>query len=273
MVVVVVHGHADVVEDAGGPEQLALLGAVVVEAGGRQAVEHRGRQLPHVRGRARRRGRSGARGCATDSLRTSSNSSSSPSRRSKNTPSRRPASVTSIASKPPSSRAVASTSAPPRITSPRSYLMPFTSPRFEAGRDASSLDQLLQRVAREHEALDVDVRDARARFIAAAARLRIVPPMPTSRPPPLPPAERLELWRPRGRAAPSSASTLAFSSGRKRSLTRTAPSRQRVRVDELPALDPQRLDAPAADVEPEAVLDRGRVRDREPAVAGLLRAR
>ncbi|MEA2377231.1 MAG: exopolyphosphatase / guanosine-5-triphosphate,3-diphosphate pyrophosphatase [Thermoleophilaceae bacterium] len=41
-----------------------------------------------------------------------------------------------LASKPPCSIVAASVSAPPRITSPRSYLMPLTSPRLPAGFDA-----------------------------------------------------------------------------------------------------------------------------------------
>ena len=61
------------------------------------------------------------------------------------------------------------------------------------------------------------------RFIDAAARLRIVPPMPTSRPPPL--------HQPSCSSSPATwvrsaliCFELAFSPGRKRSLTRTAPS-------------------------------------------------
>ena len=58
--------------------------------------------------------------------------------RSNSTPSRRPASVTSIPVKPPCSIAASSTTAPPRITSPRSGLMPRTEPRLPAGCEASS---------------------------------------------------------------------------------------------------------------------------------------
>ena len=63
-----------------------------------------------------------------------------------------------------------------------------------------------------------------SRFMAAAARLRIVPPMPTMRPPPFHQSSSSSL------AAACARSALicfapAFSSGRKRSLTRTAPSR------------------------------------------------
>ena len=63
-----------------------------------------------------------------------------------------------------------------------------------------------------------------SRFIAAAARLRIVPPMPTSRPPPLHQPSSSSLAAACARSA-FICFELAFSSGRKRSLTRTAPSR------------------------------------------------
>ena len=157
--VVVVDRHADVVQHAGGPEQLALL-----------VAERRAGRPPPARRTSAARAAPRARTCSssvrkrwarfsTDSRRTSSSSggSRSSSRRSKKTPSRRPASVTSSSSKPPCSIAAASTSAPPRITSPRSGLMPRTEPRLDAGRVGQLLDQLLERVAGEHEALHVDV--------------------------------------------------------------------------------------------------------------------
>ena len=61
------------------------------------------------------------------------------------------------------------------------------------------------------------------RFIAAAARLRIVPPMPTSRPPPShqPSSPSSPATRLRSAFMPFS---VAFSPGRNFSLTRTEPS-------------------------------------------------
>ena len=100
--------------------------------------------------------------------------------------------------------------------------MPFTCARFEAGREASSSISSSS-ASRVSSKPCTSMSGMSSRFIAAAARLRIVPPMPTSRPPPL--------HQP---SSSSSAATcarsaficfgLAFSSGRKRSLTRTAPS-------------------------------------------------
>ena len=158
VVVVVVDGHADVVQQRRGPQQLALGRVAGVHAGrgsasqissasratcsacGEVGVVLRG-EVAHGRRGGRRRTAAGRR-----------------SRRSKKTPSRRPASVASSASKPPASITAAITSAPARIRSARAGLMPGTSPRSAAGRSAKLLDQLVERVARDAVALDAERR-------------------------------------------------------------------------------------------------------------------
>ena len=100
--------------------------------------------------------------------------------------------------------------------------MPLSSPRLEAGREASSSISSSS-ASRSSEKPCTSASGSSARRIAATARLRIVPPIPTSRPP-----------RPHQPSASSSVSTClrsalsalagAFSPGRNCSLTRTEPS-------------------------------------------------
>ena len=89
-----------------------------------------------------------------------SGSSSAASRRSRKSASRRPDCVTSIASKPPRSIALATTSAPPRITSPRFALDPRDPAALARGQRRQLGDQLLEGIAAEHEALDAVVEVA-----------------------------------------------------------------------------------------------------------------
>ena len=163
----------------------------------------------------------------TDSRRTSSSrgGSRSESSCSKKTPSRSPASVTSISSKPPCSIAAATTSAPPRITSPRSGLMPRTDAALRRGLAGELLDQLLQRVAGEHEALHVEVGQVHPllhRGGEVADRAAEPGQAPAALAPPL---ELLE----RARHVLAQRLHLLGASpprpGRKASLTRTAPRR------------------------------------------------
>ena len=46
------------------------------------------------------------------------------------------------------------------MMSPRPGLIPATAPRSSAGSAASSVDQLAQRLGRDHEALDAEVEAA-----------------------------------------------------------------------------------------------------------------
>ena len=113
---------------------------------------------------------------------------------------------------------------------------------------------------------------------AAAARLRTVPPIPTSRRPPAPAAARQPAAPARARCATcsrSSSSCLRLAGpfgGRKRSLISTVPTRQDPHSrGEAPA-HAHELQRAAAEVEHAAVAERGRVDRREVAVAGLLLA-
>ena len=185
-------------------------------------------------------------------------------------PSRSPASVASIASKPPLSMAAASVRAPPRITSPRSSLMPLTSPRLEAGFEASSSISSSS-VSRSSRKPWTPSGGRSARLIAAAARLRIVPPMPTSRPPPVHHPSRLDLP---GHVLAQRLHALGgrLLVGEEALAHADRAERQRLCLVEPPAGEPHGLDAAAADVEGEAVVQRRGVGHRQPAVAGLLAA-
>ena len=205
---------------------------------------------------------------STDSARTSSNSSPSPSSRSKKMPSRSPASVTSIASNPPSSsrRGQHERAAQDHVGAvvlDALHLRPLRRrPRGQL------LDQLLERLAGELEPLHVDVRDVEPLHRRGGE----VADRPADADQPAaaaPPAELLEL------AGHVRAQRLHLL--RARLLPRQEAlahahraERQGLRIREPPALDPHPLDAAAADVEPEPVLDRRGVGHCEPAVAGLL---
>ena len=159
MVVVVVDRDADVVQHAGGPQQLALL-------------RRRGRAAPPRRARRTSAGRGGPRAStcsssvrkrwarfSTDSRRTSSSSggSRSSSSRSKKTPSRSPASVTSSSSKPPCSIAAADHQRAAEDHVAAVGLDPPHRAALGHRPRGQVLDQLLQGVAVQHEALDVQV--------------------------------------------------------------------------------------------------------------------
>ena len=79
MVVVVVDGHADVVQHRRRPQQLALDRVAGVQAGRGELVEQLERERRDVRRCARSRRRTARRGCSTGRARTSSNSGGSPS--------------------------------------------------------------------------------------------------------------------------------------------------------------------------------------------------
>ena len=232
------------------------------------------RAAPRAR-RARRRCGSGGPGSPpTRAARPRAAAGRGPrSRRSKKIPSRRPASVTSSSSKPPCSIAVATTTAPPRITSPRSGLMPRTEPRLDAGLSASSSisSSSASRVSTkpctstsgELQALlrrrgQVADRAAEARQPQAAS--------PASH------HSNSSSVRATWRRSALSCLELASSPGRKASLTRTAPRRHRLRLAQAAVRDAHDLHAAAAHVDPEAVRERGRVGDRQVAVPRLLGA-
>ena len=101
--------------------------------------------------------------------------------------------------------------------------MPFTWARFEAGRAASSSISSSS-ASRVSTKPCTSMSGISSCFIAAAARLRIVPPMPTSRPPPCHQPSSSSFAEAWARSA-FICFGVAFSSGRKRSLTRTAPRR------------------------------------------------
>ena len=164
------------------------------------------------------------------------------------------------------------TSAPARIRSPRAALIPGTDARSEAGSSASRSISVVERLARDREALDAvgrqlgrelggggEVADRAADADQAPAALEPVAPRRAAR-------------------ATCSRSALiclpfARSPGRKRSVMRTAPSgHERASVGE-PALDARELHRAAAEVERDAVGQRRRVDRRQVAVARLLLAR
>ena len=271
VVVLVVDRGADVVEHAGGPEQLALGVTEVVQASRREAVEHAERQRRHA---------ADVLGLAVEAVgevlhRLAAHVLEQLVARPAGARRRRPRAglprSPRCASKPPLSSAAASTSAPPRITSPRSGLMPLTSPRLEAGLPASSSIRSSRASRVELESLHVserqlvaahrgggEVADRAADADQAAAAL--------------PPAEPLELGLDTCLRSAFMALAGAFSPGRNALADADRAERQRLGVDDPPAGEPEDLDAAAADVEAEAVVDRGGVGDREPAVAGLLAA-
>ena len=212
----------------------------------------------------------------TVAWRTSSNSGSSPVParwRSKNTPSRRPASVTSIASKPPASSTDWTTTAPARIRSARDGLMPGTFVRSSGGSAASSSTSASSASRRSTNPCTPNSGMPASRC-AAAARLRIVPPMPTIREPAL--ASHGALSSSPATCSRSSRSCLGLaglSSGRKRSVIRTAPSGQELELARVARGDADELHRAAAEVERDPVGQRRRVDRGQVAVARLLLAR
>ena len=161
VVVVVVDRHADVVQHACARKQLAVLVAEASITSARQPVVDLERQRRHVAHVRRGRAETAREVLHRLAAHVLDERRVRPSRRrSKKIPSRSPASVTSSSSKPPSFMAAASTSAPPRITSPRSGLMPATLPRLEAGLAGELLHQLIEHVGGQHEAPHPAVRVA-----------------------------------------------------------------------------------------------------------------
>ena len=185
VVVVVVDGHADVVQQRRRPQQLALDRVARVEPRGGELVEEAERE-------ARRRAR--CAGCASGSMpycaarlttlarRTSSNSGGSPPRwRSKNTPSRRPG-LGDL-------ERLEAAGLHHRLHDDRAGEDEVAA----RGLDARDLGALGRRAARPAARRGRRAPRARARSpgrrtrarsrsrCAAAARLRTVPPMPTSR--------------------------------------------------------------------------------------------
>ena len=141
---------------------------------------------------------------------------------------------------------------------------------LRGGPGGQLLDHLIERLARELEALHVYVREREALHRGSrevADRAADADDATAS----APPAELLQLA---GHVGSQRLHLL-----RTRLLVRQEAlahphraERPGLRLHELPVLDPQPLDAAAADVEPEAVLDRRGVDHGQPAVAGLLRS-
>ena len=275
VVVVVVDGHADVVQHAGRPQQLALAGVAVVQPEPGELVEHAERERGDVARCARRRRCSGPPGSARSRaavLEQRARLAPRASRRSKNTPSRSPASVVSRPSKPPACSTPCTTTAPARIRSARAGLMPGIAAALGGGQRGQPLHQLVERLALDHHPLHAVGRQPRgalrgggevAHGPADADQAPRRPAAPARRPA-------------RARAATCSRSSsicLRLAGpfgGRKRSLIRTVPSAPRAGLAREPVGDTHQLQRAAAEIEHAAVAQRRRVDRREVAVARLL---
>ena len=233
VVVVVVDRHADVVQHARRPQQLALARVAVVQAQARELVEHAERERRDVLGVARRRAGSAPRGSARSRVarrRTAAGRRRPAGARRRPPRAAPPRWSRGRRSRPPRARP-RTTTAPARIRSARAGLMPGTLARSAAGSGASrSISSSSAARSITIPCTPLDGRPA-ARW-AAAARFRTVPPNPTS----ARAGRRSPLGEPR-RACAARRPTCSRSSsqapalggplpGRKRSVMRTVPRRQ-----------------------------------------------
>ena len=178
-------------------------------------------------------------------------------------------------SKPPASITASITSAPARIRSPRSGLMPghLAALGRRHARRSSSISSS-ERFARDAEALDAVRRQLRARAARPRPRLRTVPPMPV-RPPAVAPATAPRRAA-RADVLAQRLDVLALGLARRRRGSARSCARRRAATSACRAasrsLDARELHRAAAEVEHDAVGERRRVDRREVAVARLLLA-
>ena len=210
----------------------------------------------------------------TEEARTSASSGGSwpASSSSKNAPSRRPASVTSSASNPPTSITVWTTTAPARIRSPRSGLMPATRLRC-SGDIPASRSTSASSSPRSRRKPWTPYQGRPRSIITAAARLRTVPPIPASAAVRV--AQPLRVGQLPAHVLPQRLEVLGLDAlGGEEALRRDDRAEPPgARIARRAIDDVRELHRAAADVERDAVGQRRRVDHGEVAVAGLLLAR